>query len=52
MNLIQKQTQEKLDALNDLKIYYRALRICKWYQFARKEKYKLLIDLTKKLNEV
>jgi len=47
-----KEADEKLKALWEIKVYKRALSLCKWWQYHRKKKYKTLIDVTKYLNNV
>ena len=46
------EAERKLGLLDDIQIYSRALRMCKWYEYNRKNKYKALIELTKRQYEI
>ena len=49
---IYNEAEEKLSALADLKIYNRALKMCRWWQFSRKKKYLTLISITRKIYNI
>ena len=43
---------DKLNGLKELKIYKRALRKCKWWQFIKRKNIKAHIDLVKYIYEI
>lgn len=43
---------DKLNGLKELQVYYRALKICKWYNYYKKKNLKRHINLIKYIYEI